>query len=141
MGVDGKYIKLNLWDTAGQEDYDRLRPLSYPETDVFLVCFSTISPASMKNVSVKWVPEIQEAFEKVPVVVVGTKIDLRANKEFADLAVSTEQGHALAKEVGATAYCECSALTQDGLAEVFSVAIRAALEHRIKVQKDAAGCA
>merc|ERR1712087_5990 len=139
MGVDGKVINLNLWDTAGQEDYDRLRPLSYPATDVFLVCFSTISPPSMKNVSLKWMPEIKEAFEDVPVVLVGTKIDLRDKKEFAETASSTESGHALAKEIGAVAYCECSALTQDGLSDTFNVAIRAALEPR-KQEKDGVGC-
>ena len=56
--VDGRPINLGLWDTAGQEDYDRLRPLSYPQTDVFLICFSVISPASYENVKAKWYPEV-----------------------------------------------------------------------------------
>jgi small GTP-binding protein len=51
--VDGKTISLGLWDTAGQEDYDRLRPLSYPQTDVFLICFSLVSPPSYENVRTK----------------------------------------------------------------------------------------
>lgn len=51
--IGGEPYTLGLFDTAGQEDYDRLRPLSYPQTDVFLVCFSVISPASFENVKEK----------------------------------------------------------------------------------------
>ena len=40
MDLDGRKIKLTLWDTAGQESYERLRPLSYPKTDIFLIAFS-----------------------------------------------------------------------------------------------------
>ena len=52
--VDGKPVELGLWDTAGQEDYDRFRPLSYPQTDVFLICFSLVSRDSFENVLTKW---------------------------------------------------------------------------------------
>merc|ERR1711981_999026 len=77
----GKPINLGLWDTAGQEDYDRLRPLSYPQTDVFLICFSVVSNASFENVKQKWVPEIEHHAPGVPLILVGTKGDLRQDQE------------------------------------------------------------
>ena len=46
----GKIVELALWDTAGQEEYDRLRPLSYPETDLIFVCFAIDCPNSLENV-------------------------------------------------------------------------------------------
>lgn len=46
----GKTVELALWDTAGQEEYDRLRPLSYPETDLIFVCFAIDCPNSLENV-------------------------------------------------------------------------------------------
>ena len=51
--IAGEPHTLGLFDTAGQEDYDRLRPLSYPQTDVFLVCFSIVNPASYENAKEK----------------------------------------------------------------------------------------
>lgn len=57
--VDGRMVSLNLWDTAGQEEYDRLRTLSYPQTNVFIICFSISSPASYENVKHKWHPEVR----------------------------------------------------------------------------------
>jgi len=132
--VDGKPINLGLWDTAGQEDYDRLRPLSYPQTDVFLVCFSVISQSSFENVKSKWVPEIQHHAPGVPLLLVGTKSDLRKdNATVNQLAtrgqemVTQNNAESMAKEVGATRYLECSALTQEGLKQVFDDAIRAAM--------------
>jgi small GTP-binding protein len=47
---NGKPVELALWDTAGQEEYDRLRPLSYPETDLLFVCFAIDCPNSLENV-------------------------------------------------------------------------------------------
>ena len=64
-------VSLGLWDTAGQEDYDRLRPLSYPQTDVFLICFSVVSPSSFENVTSKWCPEIKHHCADAPILLVG----------------------------------------------------------------------
>ncbi|KAJ2910228.1 Rho GTPase [Coemansia aciculifera] len=126
---------LGLFDTAGQEDYDRLRPLSYPQTDVFLVCFSVTSQASFENVREKWLPEVSHHCPGVPCIIVGTQVDLRDDEAtLAKLAknkqkaIAPETGAALAKELKAVKYVECSALTQKGLKNVFDEAIVAALE-------------
>ncbi|KAL7268617.1 Rho GTPase protein rac1 [Rhizina undulata] len=132
--VDGKPISLGLWDTAGQEDYDRLRPLSYPQTDVFLVCFSIVSPPSFDNVASKWFPEISHHAPNIPIILVGTKLDLRDDpktiqglREKRMAPIAYPQGIQRAKEINAVRYLECSALTQKGLKNVFDEAIRAVL--------------
>lgn len=132
--VDGKPVNLGLWDTAGQEDYDRLRPLSYPQTDVFLICFSLISPASFENVRAKWYPEISHHCPNAPVILVGTKVDLREDKETLERLrekqlspITYQQGLQMAKEISGVKYLECSALTQKGLKNVFDESIRAVL--------------
>ena len=142
--VDGKPINLSLWDTAGQEDYDRLRPLSYPQTDVFLVAFSIISPHSFDNVKSKWWPEIQHHAPGVPILLVGTKSDLRTDQTMISqlqakgLHVITEaEAQGRQRDIGATKYLECSALTQDGLKNVFDEAIRAAISKPKKAAKKA----
>ena len=71
--VDSKQVELALWDTAGQEDYDRLRPLSYPDTDVILMCFSIDSPDSLENIPEKWTPEVKHFCPLVPIILVGNK--------------------------------------------------------------------
>ena len=117
--IGGEPYTLGLFDTAGQEDYDRLRPLSYPQTDVFLVCYSVVSPSSFENVKEKWVPEITHHCQRTPFLLVGTQIDLRDDATTIDkLAknkqkpLSMEMGEKLAKELRAVKYVECSALTQ-----------------------------
>ncbi|KAL1285301.1 Ras family protein [Trichinella nativa] len=132
--VDGKPINLGLWDTAGQEDYDRLRPLSYPQTDVFLICFSLVNPASFENVRAKWFPEVSHHCPNTPIILVGTKLDLREEQDTIEKLrerrlqpIVHQQGLAMAKEIGSVKYVECSALTQKGVKNVFDEAIRAVL--------------
>nr|XP_021499254.1 rho-related GTP-binding protein RhoQ isoform X2 [Meriones unguiculatus] len=125
-----------------QEDYDRLRPLSYPMTDVFLICFSVVNPASFQNVKEEWVPELKEYAPNVPFLLIGTQIDLRDDpktlarlNDMKEKPVCVEQGQKLAKEIGACCYVECSALTQKGLKTVFDEAIIAILtpkKHTVK---------
>jgi len=134
--VDGRPINLGLWDTAGQEDYDRLRPLSYPQTDVFLVCFAVNNQASCENVKSKWQPEIRHHAPGVPMILVGTKSDMRNDSNASGL-IPKESGDAVANEIGALKYLECSALTQDGLKNVFDEAIRAALNKPKKKKSSA----
>uniref|UniRef100_I2CQQ4 Ras-related C3 botulinum toxin substrate 1 n=1 Tax=Nannochloropsis gaditana (strain CCMP526) TaxID=1093141 RepID=I2CQQ4_NANGC len=140
--VDGKPINLGLWDTAGQEDYDRLRPLSYPQTDVFLLCYAVSSPSSFENIKNKWYPEIKHHAPGVPFILVGTKTDLRKDPEFArkQKLITSEQGQMLASELGAYKHCECSALTQEGLKPVFDEAIRCVLEFQNKPTKKKSKC-
>merc|ERR1712032_10898 len=132
--IDGVAYSFSLFDTAGQEDYDRLRPISYPDTNVFLVCFSVVSPDSFTNVRAKWVPEIVHHCPGVPFLLVGTKADCRDNQEITNkLAgnnqkmVSTAEAFAMASEVKAVKFLECSAKTREGLKAVFDQAITAAL--------------
>lgn len=75
LTVDNENVALGLWDTAGQEDYDRLRPLSYPQTDVFVLCFSVVSPSSFKNVTNKWLPEIRHHCPDTPIILCGNDDD------------------------------------------------------------------
>ena len=126
--IGGEPYTLGLFDTAGQEDYDRLRPLSYPQTDVFLVCFSTVSPSSFENVKEKWVPEITHHCQNTPepFLLVGTQIDLRDDAATVEMLANNKQrplsfdmGDRLALELRAVKYVECSALTQKGLKNVF----------------------
>ncbi|XP_054257593.1 ras-related protein Rac1-like, partial [Macrosteles quadrilineatus] len=102
--------------------------------DVFLICFSLVNPASFENVRAKWYPEVRHHCPSTPIILVGTKLDLREDKETIEKLkekklspITYPQGLSMAKEIGAVKYLECSALTQKGLKTVFDEAIRAVL--------------
>ncbi|KHN47207.1 Rac-like GTP-binding protein 7 [Glycine soja] len=148
--VDGSTVNLGLWDTAGQEDYNRLRPLSYRGADVFLLCYSLISKASYENISKKWIPELRHYAPNVPIVLVGTKLVMhyslcnnppvnlqwmQYSSTYIQLNVmtympwqKTEEGEELKKMIGAVTYIECSSKTQLNVKTVFDAAIKVALK-------------
>eukprot|EP01101_Sappina_pedata_P012359 TRINITY_DN846_c2_g1_i1.p1 TRINITY_DN846_c2_g1~~TRINITY_DN846_c2_g1_i1.p1 ORF type:complete len:210 (+),score=60.58 TRINITY_DN846_c2_g1_i1:31-660(+) len=127
---EGNEVKLSLWDTAGQEAYTKIRILSYPKTDIFLLCFSVVNPASYINSKDVWHQEIIKNCPQARILLVGTKTDLRDDpntleelKSQGKAPVTKDMGIQKAKEIGAVHYMECSALTQEGLKEVFDYAL------------------
>mmetsp|Transcript_5083 Transcript_5083/g.5714 ORF Transcript_5083/g.5714 Transcript_5083/m.5714 type:complete len:230 (+) Transcript_5083:74-763(+) len=164
--IDGQSVQLSLWDTAGQEEFDRLRSLSYSDTHCIMLCFSIDSPDSLENVQSKWVGEIADHCEGVKLVLVALKCDLRNNEDTnvdqtggniggaedesfnpysqsssnpyqqQKRLISYEEGLAVAKKVGALRYLECSAKKNRGVNEAFSEAARCALNAKPKGAND-----
>ena len=111
-----------------QETYDRLRTLSYYDTDVFIVCFSVEDPDSFENVRSKWVAEIKQYRPNTPFLLVGTQTDLRGSVvDLTDECITTGRGKKAAKRLGAVNYLECSALEGTGLDTVFRTALMAVI--------------
>jgi Ras-related C3 botulinum toxin substrate 1 len=131
--VDNIPVNLGLWDTSGQEEYDRLRPLSYPQTDVFVLCYSVASPESFENIKVKWLPEISHHCPSVRYILVGINAEVRDDTAaLAKMAerkikpVTNQEGIKLAKTIKATKHMECSFASLKGVREVFFEAVRTA---------------
>ncbi|KAA1068507.1 GTP-binding protein Rho1 [Puccinia graminis f. sp. tritici] len=129
--VDGKRVELALWDTAGQEDYDRLRPLSYPDSNAILICFVIDSPDSLDNIQEKWISEVLHFCQGLPIVLVGCKKDLRTDpktieelRQTSQKPVIPEEGMAVAQKIGSQRYLECSAKLGQGVRKVFEHATR-----------------
>jgi GTPase SAR1 family protein len=158
--LDGRHVQLALWDTAGQEEYDRLRPLSYAQSHVILIAFAIDTPDSLENVPVKWIDEVRSLCgPSVPVILIGCKADLRpyppgtvmlppspsnpvpvpdpahpipypARSSPEYPYVTPAQAEQVRQEIGARHYKECSALRNKGVDNVFEAATRASLLYR-----------
>jgi len=132
--IEDKVYNLGLWDTAGQEEYDKMRTVSYPHTDVFVLCFSLVHPMSFENVKNRWFPELKEYCPESPILLVGTKQDLTADEETLRalskqslIPVPRDAAEDLVKELHLSGYLECSGLTQTGVKVVFDEASRLAV--------------
>ncbi|NXR46070.1 RHOD protein, partial [Hippolais icterina] len=144
LQVAGKPVKIHLWDTAGQEDYDRLRPLSYSDANVVLICFDVTDSNSFDNILTKWYPEVNHFCKGVPVLLVGCKMDLRQDQEMLQKLkdgrmqpISRLQGEAMARQVRAVSYMECSARYRDNVENIFVTATSAAISAARRRQRKA----
>ncbi|CZT01835.1 probable rho3 protein [Rhynchosporium agropyri] len=150
--VDNVHIELSLWDTAGQEEFDRLRSLSYDDTHAIMLCFSVDSKDSLENVESKWVGEIAENCQGVKLVLVALKCDLREQnaddeapaeggqvREKKDM-IDYNQGLEVARRINALRYLECSAMRNRGVNEAFTEAARVALSVKPNGGKDDGKC-
>ncbi|XP_074061676.1 rho-related GTP-binding protein RhoF isoform X2 [Macrotis lagotis] len=140
--LGSKEVILNLYDTAGQEDYDRLRPLSYQNTHLVLICYDVMNPTSYDNVLIKWYPEVTHFCHGTPMVLIGCKTDLRKDKEqlrklrAADLEpITYAQGESACQQMKAALYLECSAKFRENVEDVFREATKVALSALKKAQR------
>ena len=128
-------INLQLWSTQRQENYKKLRPLSYPQTDIFLICFSLVYPSSLESVENEWLPEIREHCPGTPFILVGTRSDYR--DEFDQHAeeykargwepIAYEKGLEMKNKLGGNDYIECSTRTFKNITKVFEAAMNAVI--------------
>ncbi|KAF7731734.1 Rho GTPase [Apophysomyces ossiformis] len=129
--VDGQEVELSLWDTAGQEEFDRLRSLSYAGTHVIMMCFSVDIHDSLENIPNRWMEEISEHCPNAKIVLVALKCDLRDDEQTMKRQNTTpvmyEEGLAVARTINAVRYLECSAKHNRGVRECFEQAARVSL--------------
>ncbi|KAJ1931118.1 GTP-binding protein Rho1 [Linderina macrospora] len=145
MEVNNQPVELALWDTAGQEEFDRLRLLCYPDASVVVICFSVDSPDSLDNVEEKWYAESSMQALGAPTILVALKLDLRNDQRtvnelarYGQHPVSQAEGQRMAERIGAVAYVECSSIQNLNVRQVFELAARAAVIPKGKRKNDVA---
>ncbi|KAL7713014.1 Uncharacterized protein QTN25_009310 [Entamoeba marina] len=132
-------VNLGLWDTGGGEDYHRLRPLSYPQTDIFFLCFSVCCRSSFENVQEEFCVEIKEHCPGVPFILVGMKSDLRGLLDKNDPDnVTFEEAIVCAQKIGAETYVECSSVTGFNVSWLFKFAVNLVLQKHPTKKKEKA---
>jgi len=144
--IDGELVNVILWDTAGQEDYETIRTTTcFPNTHVFILCFSVVHPDSFHNIKQKWLEELRKSCPDTPYILVGTKIDMREDEETVKKLqekskepISTKMGQKRAKEIKAQLYLECSAKDIKSVNEVFCQALKLVMDPLKEKKKEVA---
>ncbi|KAH0785731.1 rac-like GTP-binding protein RAC2 [Histomonas meleagridis] len=117
-------VKLEIFDTNGDDIYDEIRRTTCTNVDVFIICFSLADRNSLSRVESKWIQEIRNSHQNVPYVLVGLKKDLQNNEQ----AVSTAQGEEVKSRISAYSYVECSSSNHDNVDLVFKTVLDSILE-------------
>lgn len=133
--MDGVQISLGLWDTAGSDNFRQIRPRSYHQADVVLICYSVANPNSLASVLHKWNLEVRENLPKVPVLLVATQTDQRELGVHRASCITPAEGRRVAQEIHAKGYVECSALSNRGVQQVFEYAVRTVVNQARKRER------
>lgn len=113
-----------------------MRPISYNKADVIAICFSLVDKDSLTNACTKWYREVRQLGPKCPVILVGTKLDLKeqinasGNTQRMEACVQYDEGKAQAKAFNFSGYVECSAANKAHLDKVMYVALESVLKFR-----------
>jgi Ras-related C3 botulinum toxin substrate 1 len=133
--VDGRTVHFFLWDYPQREDSDRLRPLFYLHTSVFLVCYALDSPSSFKSAEEKWIATMRHLCPDIPIVLCCTKIDLLDDESQKEKIVPESEGLVMQERLRLAGFVTCSALTGKGVKEAFDLCIRLGCAHPAKQPK------
>jgi len=137
ISVGNRLVHFDICDTGGKEPFSPLHGLCIPYSDVILLCFSVVNPQSFQNAISYWLSRARRSNSKIPIVLVGTQMDLRSDlktllalDQLKQKPVSDKEAILRAKQMQATTYIECSALTQKNLKTVFDTALLAGMSHK-----------
>lgn len=126
-------LKIQPYDTVGEEDYAGLRSMQYSQVEVFILCFSLVDQKSLEHIETYWIPEIENQKPDVPYILVGMKSDLR---ESSSEKVTTEQGQEMKEKIGAQDYVECSSLKKIGLKDVMESVLKVLVQQIEKKEQE-----
>eukprot|EP01128_Nolandella_sp_AFSM9_P006465 TRINITY_DN3331_c0_g1_i3.p1 TRINITY_DN3331_c0_g1~~TRINITY_DN3331_c0_g1_i3.p1 ORF type:complete len:297 (-),score=69.29 TRINITY_DN3331_c0_g1_i3:58-948(-) len=145
--LEGREISLGLWDTAGQSDFKALRPVSYSQSDCYLVFYSVVNPTSYENVKEQWIHEVRQYSPDVPIFLIGTQCDRRGDKDILETLSSRNEkpltmkdGKKMAKDIGAAAYIEISAKDTSTYGDLWETVLRYTINEHKSQKKHGKNC-
>jgi small GTP-binding protein len=120
--ISGIPYTLRIWDTAGQDEYDRLRPLSYSGVNAILLCFALDSKQSFVNLTEQWIGEVKHYCQTAKIILVGTKSDLRQTGNLNH--VTNDEAQRFLSEQKCDAFIPCSPKSGEGVDQVFPATVK-----------------